>query len=832
MSNLKCHIDGVFCNLKQSPQLVITGWAVESCGEKVNFEAYTDNGESVDIHTTWSKRDDVVRRVKTAKNTKEPGFYIEVEDIRSMFKVYKGLEIYAVTRTEKKCVYSTKFADLYSDYKRNSISSYVDKVTIQGSKVIVTGWAYSRLNTEKIEVFNSRGKLVVGDIQRTMRSDVIKALNLDDETIKLGFEIVLNRQEIESDIFFVNIRNKAATKKHRVYLKKVEFDASFLGRCWNAVGPFQLVFNLRYLKQHGPRAFKHEIGKKIRGVSNDYEIWVKKNVLTSAELERQRRVSFAINPKFSIVIPLYNTPLDYLEELIESIVGQTYGNFQLCLADGSTDTAVGEFIHDKYGDDTRIEYKKLAENRGISMNTNEAFDMATGDFIMLCDHDDTIELDTLYEMTKAINENPDIDIIYTDEDKVTMDGTHYFEPHFKPDFNLDYLRSTNYICHIFVVRKSIVDQVGTLRSEYDGAQDFDFILRCSEQADVIHHIPKILYHWRSHPASTAGNPESKLYAYEAGRKAVEAHYNRIGMDATVTMTENYGHYRTQFAIKDNPLVSIIIPNKDQVKLLDDCITSIYEKTTYKNFEVIVVENNSTEDKTFKYYETIQKKYENLRVITWEHAFNYSAINNYAVQYANGEYLLLLNNDIEVITPTWMEEMLGYCQREDVGVVGARLMYNDGAVQHAGVIIGLGESRTAGHIVGDFNYCELTYQEKMRSAQNLSAVTGACLMTKKSIYTQLNGLDEENFKVAFNDVDYCLRVRELGKLVVYNAYISLYHHESVSRGYEQKSGNAERFAREVKNFKERWGSLIEKGDPYYNKNMTLDSGYCTVRLTKN
>lgn len=831
MSNMKWHIESVSCDLKQKPQLEISGWIIEKQGEKVDFQVMADNGKHVPFFVTWEKRQDVTKAVKAAKGQKTPGFCIQIDDIRSLFKVYRELKLYAVTKTEKKCIYSRKFSEIYKDYKAGTLSLCIDKVTLQGKKVIVTGWMYSKLGKEVFNVFDGKGKPVNYTMERTSRPDVLAALKIKEDKM-LGVEIILNVDDINGQRFSICVKNKATQKKYIVNLRKVAFDATLPGRCWNAVGPRQILWNMRYVKHNGFIEFKHEMGKKIRGVSTDYEIWLKKKQLSEAELERERNEEFVFCPKYSIVIPLYNTPLNYLEELIESIVGQTYENFQLCLADGSTQEDVGDFIRKKYGKDSRIVYRKLTENRGISMNTNEAVDMADGDFIMLCDHDDTIALNTLYEMTKAVNENPEIDVIYTDEDKVTMDGKHYFEPHFKPDFNLDYLRSTNYICHIFVVKKNIVDEVGTLRSEYDGAQDYDFILRCCEKAKVIHHIPKVLYHWRSHPASTAGNPESKLYAYEAGRKAVEAHYKRLGIDATVVMTENYGHYRTQFTIEGQPLISIIIPNKDQIRMLDNCLTSIYEKTSYKNYEIIIVENNSTEEKAFKYYERAAKRHSNLRVITWKDEFNYAAINNYAVPYAKGDYLLLLNNDVEVITPTWLEEMLGYCQREDVGVVGARLMYNDNAVQHGGVIIGLGESRTAGHIVGDYHYPELTYQEKMRSAQDLSAVTGACLMTKKNIYQELGGLDEEKFKVAFNDVDYCLRVRELGKLVVYNAYVSLYHHESVSRGYEQKSGNVQRFEREVQNFKERWGAFIEKGDPYYNENMTLDSGYCTVRLISN
>ncbi len=502
-------------------------------------------------------------------------------------------------------------------------------------------------------------------------------------------------------------------------------------------------------------------------------------------------------------------------------------NFQLCLADGSDNSRTGDYIRENYGTDKRIQYKLLENNAGISENTNEAIKMATGEFIMFSDHDDTLAPNALFEIVKEMNEHPGTDVVYTDEDKVTMDGKRYFDPHFKPDFNLDMLRCNNYICHIFVVKREILEQVGMLRKEFDGAQDFDFILRCCEKAENIRHVAKILYHWRNHPASTAGNPESKMYAYEAGRNAVQAHYDRIGMKAEVSMTEQWGRYRTKLFVEGEPLVTIIIPNKDHKKELKTCVDSLFEKTSYQNFEILIIENNSTGKEIFAYYKELEAAHENVRVLTWEKEFNYSAINNFGAEHARGEYLLLLNNDIEVKTENWMEEMLSYCQREDVGIVGAKLLFPNEKIQHAGVILGMGPSGTAGHLFYNFPGDQFVYAGRSQTTQDLSAVTAACMMVKKELYQKVGGMDEA-FQVAFNDIDFCLRVRETGKLVVFQAYAELYHHESLTRGYETSQKNKKRFKEEIKLFKTRWKDILEAGDPYYNPNLTLRRSDCTLR----
>ena len=499
----------------------------------------------------------------------------------------------------------------------------------------------------------------------------------------------------------------------------------------------------------------------------------------------------------------------------------------MCIADGSPRGESRERLIKRYADrDTRFKYVILGENKGISGNTNAAMDMAQGDFLVLADHDDTLTPDALFECVKAMNEDPLYDVIYSDEDKLDMDGQALFDPHFKPDFNPDLLTSVNYICHLFVVNRNLVEAIGGFRQEFDGAQDYDFIFRCTEQARKVHHIPKVLYHWRCHMNSTASNPESKMYAFEAGARVIKAHYDRMGIAVdSVEKGVDYGIYHTRFHLDEEPLVSVIIPNKDHRADLDLCLTSLLDKGTYRNLEVIVVENNSTEPETFDYYEELQEKRKNVRVVTWKREFNFSAINNYGVTFAHGEYLLFLNNDVEVIEPDVIREMLGYARRDDVGIVGARLLYQDDTIQHAGVVIGFGG--IAGHTFIGLHQAENSYFHRAMCAQDYSAVTAACMMSKRSLFDQVGGFREE-LAVAFNDIDYCLKIRSLGKKVVYNPYALLYHYESKSRGLEDTPEKVERFNREVARFIGYWPEIVINGDPYYNPNLTLRKSNFALR----
>ena len=550
------------------------------------------------------------------------------------------------------------------------------------------------------------------------------------------------------------------------------------------------------------------------------------------EAKRQRETRFPREITFSILVPLYNTPEKFLREMIASVQAQTYERWELCMADGSDGDHqdVGRICQEYAAADSRIKYRKIERNLGISGNTNVCFEMATGEYIGLFDHDDLLHPSVLYEYMKVICEQG-ADYIYCDE--VTFEGDsidNMLTIHFKPDFSIDNLRANNYICHFSVFSEKLLEESGLFRSEYDGSQDHDMILRLTARAKKIVHVPKILYYWRSHPASVAADIGAKTYAIDAAKRAVLAHLKSCGLEGSVESTRAFPTiFRIKYKIKGRPKISIIIPNRDHVDDLKRCVDSILNKSTYENYEILVVENNSEKPETFEYYRLLESQ-PKVRVLTYKEAggFNYSRINNFAAREADGEYLLLLNNDTKVITREWLEELLMYAQREDVGAVGAKLYYSDNTIQHAGIVIGLGAHRSAGHTHHLLPRENLGYMGRLCYAQDVSAVTGACLMVRKEIYDRVGGLDE-SFTVALNDVDFCLRVRRLGLLNVFTPFAELYHYESKSRGLDKDGESAKRYEREVAAFRERWKEELEKGDPYFNPNFSLDHATYELRM---
>lgn len=589
------------------------------------------------------------------------------------------------------------------------------------------------------------------------------------------------------------------------------------GRLLGRLSPYTIQKGLRYLKHYGPKEFWVRLHERFEPEEVPYGPWYDAYAPTREELEKQKKRKWKYAPKISVVVPAYETPEKFLCQMIDSLLEQTYENWELCIVDASPGNASMEYVLREYANrDSRIQWKKLEKNLGIAENTNAAFAMASGDFVGLLDHDDLLAPNALYEIAAALEKEPDIDVLYTDEDKVRGDSLEHFQPHLKPDFNLDLLRSNNYICHFFVAKRTLVEQVGGFLAVFDGAQDHDFIFRCVEQAEHIHHIPEILYHWRTHQSSTADNPDSKRYAFEAGRRAVEANLERCGLKGQVSHTKDYGFYRVTYPVQGRPFVSIIIPNKDAKEDLEKCVNSILTKSTYENYEILIVENNSAGSEIFAYYKQLSQN-PKIRLLRWKHPFNYSAINNYAASKAKGEYFLFLNNDTEVITPGWIEELLGFCQRKDTGIVGAKLYYGNNTIQHAGTVIGIGG--IAGNMFVDMDRERSGYMHKASIIQDLSAVTAACMMVKRKVFEQVHGFEEE-LAVAFNDVDFCLRVRELDYLVVYNPYVELYHYESKSRGTEDSKEKVRRFQSEIEFMRCRWEVLLKKGDPYYNKNLSL------------
>lgn len=822
----------------------------------------------------------------------------------------------------------------------------VDIALAREGELMLQGWAFGSNPEEevKLTVVDQAGNPVPGTTVSSVRRDEVVNAFFGDYVKAhgalqrdLGFDVHTPYAQGETRILVLQADGQTKRVKFTDHILE-EFNSVAHRKREKLLALFHwetVEVAWEYFQKHGLRALFKKSVHKIQNIQDDYDYneWYKKVRITDEELAKQREsaADFAMQPTFSIVIPVYATPEKFLRRMLDSIREQTYPKFEVCLVDATPyakiqhDPTQGrtpqEVLAEYAAADSRFRYATLTENLGIAENTNAAIRMATGDFIVLADHDDELEPQALYECVRAINAHPDVQVLYSDEDKVDFEDIYYFEPHFKTDFNPDLLRSVNYICHLFVARRSLLDAIAETaadgqkiyeRSAYDGAQDYDLILRATEKAQAMErarlvscanasadnavtnpqpaiaaalnpldqallrqgrftssniiHIPMVLYHWRAHQASTAQHPEAKLYAFEAGARAVYDHCKRIGLPVKkVEQGITYGFYHPIYE-NQQPLISVVIPNKDHSADLDKAITSL-AAGNYKNLEFIIVENNSDQAETWAYYEALKKRFPEelpadfvdpatsgalstsetstaesnsaasksaqvsvyhgaaasvlpqpvVKVVKWDGPFNYSAINNYGVQFTHGQYLLFLNNDIEEIDPDSIDEMIGYVQREDVGICGARLLYPDEDIQHAGVIMGMGG--IAGAAFVRTHDSDLSYMHRAKCIQDYSCVTAACLLTKRSLFDAVGGFTEK-LAVAFNDVDYCMKVRALGKLVVYNPYAKFYHYESKSRGMEDTPEKLARFHSEILTFGTTWKDILRDGDPYYSPALTF------------
>ena len=599
----------------------------------------------------------------------------------------------------------------------------------------------------------------------------------------------------------------------------------------------------------GPRGVVRKIGYKKRERAAMAQFGTD-SFPTPEQAAAERQAVFPRMVKISILVPLWNNKREFQIEMLDSVMNQTYENWELCLADGSDEehSYIGDICRE-YAERSggRIVYQHLEKNGGIAGNTNACLALATGEYIGLLDQDDILHPSVLYEYVKAINEQG-ADYLYCDETTFKSgDINKMLTMHFKPDFAPDNLRANNYICHFSVFARELLDGNELFRTKFDGSQDHDMILRLTDNAKRIVHVPRLMYYWRSHSGSVASGIDAKPYAIEAAKGAVAEHMRKHGYEHfKIESTRAFETiFRIRYQIIGTPKITIVIPNKDHVEDLRRCVSSIIEKSTYDNYEIIIVENNSTTSEIKEYYsqllgcgyDTALKESEDaalhsednkIAIVTYKGEFNYSAVNNLGVSYASGEYILLLNNDTEVITVNWMEELLMYAQRQDVGAVGAKLYYGDKTIQHAGVVIGLGAHRTAGHTHYKQHRQNLGYMGRLCYAQNVTAVTGACLLVKKSLFEEVGGLDEE-FAVSLNDVDFCLKLREKGLLNVWTPFAELFHYESISRGLDDQGEKAERYNRESEKFREKWRQVLEAGDPYYNPNFSLDRSDFSLRV---
>ena len=548
---------------------------------------------------------------------------------------------------------------------------------------------------------------------------------------------------------------------------------------------------------------------------------IKKEFYLTDELRKEQESKvFSFMPLISVIVPVYNTDSTLLTEMIQSVLDQSYQKWELCLADGSDDqhNYVGGICQRYASQDARIKYSKLEKNLGISGNTNAAILMSNGDYIALLDNDDLLAQGALYEVALAINETG-ADFLYSDEATFNVKPSDSDSMHFKPDYSPDYLRALNYICHLSVIERKLADRVGLYDPAYDGSQDYDFTLRVTENAKKIHHISKPLYYWRIHAGSVADDISAKPYAYEAAKRAVESHLERIGLKGKVEYSRAVPAMRVIYQLEAHPLVSIIIPTCDHSDLLKQCIDSIFSLSTYDNYELIICENNSKDPESFRYYDSI-KNDPRVHIVTYEGGFNFSRINNFARRYASGEHLLFLNNDIKIITPQWIEEMLMFTQRNDVGACGIKLLYPDDTVQHGGIAMGI--CGCAANLCPLYPREHEGYMSRLAVASDMSACTAACLMVKANSFDEVGGFDEE-LAVSFNDVDLCLKLRDKGLLVVFNPVAEAYHYESRSRGYDKSREKKKRMEREKQLLAQKWPSYYEEGgDPYYNRNFGKNS----------
>jgi glycosyltransferase involved in cell wall biosynthesis len=584
---------------------------------------------------------------------------------------------------------------------------------------------------------------------------------------------------------------------------------------------------------------RHYIMSKADGIDylpTDYAMWLQTHALTDEKVNwiRIDIESLTYKPTISIIMPVYNIDEIWLRKAIDSVLAQLYPHWELCIVDDASTKAHVRMTLEEYARrDNRIRVHYLASNKGMAIAYNEALSLATGEFIGTLDHDDELTQDALYENVKLLNANPNLDMIYSDEDKIDVNN-HRSQPFFKPDYCPDLLLSLNYICHFTIFRRSIVTQIGGFRAGFDGSQDYDLILRFIQETQSIAHIPRILYHWRQVSGSVAAGSDAKPYAYSSGQKALTDYLERNQIAGSVETACFLGSYRVKRAIISPEQVSILIPFKDKADILSKCVSSILEKTDYQNYEIVLINNQSTEESTYDYLDSLAK-IPKIRLLNYGEPFNFSAINNFAAQQAAGHYLLLLNNDTEVISEEWLSAMIEHGQRSEVGIVGAKLLYPNRTIQHAGIVMGLGtgEYAIAGHAFRHFSWEHEGYFGFANLIRNYSAVTGACMLVRKAVYEELGGLDEEHLTIAFNDVDFCLRAREKGYLVVYTPYALLYHHESLSRGNDNDlkitdPSKYERVIAELAYMESRWKTYIDN-DPFYSKHLTRDGEDFGIRI---
>lgn len=812
-------------DLRDSNRLIIQTGSCRDYMKDVKAVSYV-NGIETEVEIVENPHTPLLFVYKNA----EPEFDGEYNLCINLPEKVKNVKIILTKDTYPSGIEEINISSAQIEYLRNLIE--INLIGVQADErtktIKITGWAESA-GELKLSVYAEKKELEYKADYFT-RADMVSRYFEGELNRNCGFELTVEDTDVRSIRITSEsggrrgsigvVVNRASSGQQRRSVRLAEDKRNdYITRARNYIAMYGM-------KRFIVKAVGKLTGKSIKDPTNIYFNKINPN---EARLKEQRDYKFASNYKFSILIPVYRPDVKFFTLMLDSIVAQTYDNWQICLADGSGDGYTVENVVkpyvEKYGED-KVKYIKLENNLGIAENTNAAMRMADGDFIVFGDHDDELHPTALFECMRELERYPQADFIYSDEDKIIEATGHHTEAHFKSDLNMELLRSNNYICHLSVVKKSLADKVGGLYTQFNGSQDHDYVLRCVEKAECVRHIPRILYHWRINDNSTAKSASTKNYANTAGVNAVSAHLKRMGIDGEVKNGVAPGFYDIRYKLTEKPLVSVMIPNKDHLDDLTRCLESMENVNNYHNVEYIVVENNSVLEDTFEGYKELEKKYgDKFKLVKWDGIFNYSAINNFGARYAKGEYILLLNNDTSVIEPDSLRCMLAQCQRAEVGIVGAKLLYDDDTVQHAGVIIGY--QGVAGHAFTGMGDDVYGYFARAVLSQELSAVTAACLLTKRSVFDEVGGLDE-SFEVAFNDIDYCMKVRAAGYKIIYDPHAKLHHYEYKSRGAEDTGKKQERFGGEIMHFIDKWRAALIAGDMYYNPNLELVGELYTIK----
>ncbi len=789
MSGNKFVVQEGHFHIADKNRYVLTGWFEEKPKQR-QFSVCLDN-EKLEIQVRCLK-DDSVRQKYAKYDLKVSEEYVIIAKLPRNLAKYRRLCLYLADGSP---VYERRVSQLSK--LQGKLNYRITSIQSTGASCVINGWAASE-KPIKINVFDQAEELVKCEVSHFPKPDAAMEFRESEELYDCGFSVTVP----------VNGRKK-------MILQITDGEHS-VKRAFRAVDRNRLMLYIKkadyYLKRNGwKKTCKRAVNElyELAGDTGNYTKWRTKNLPSQKELERQRQDAGTFRPLIYVITPYKDSA--HFMETVRSVTDQTYNHWKWVLVCTPAEkpklarqlhTCVPKgWVRLLVSDETAEIQQK------ITLAVDEMLaGMQKHTWMTFLSSSDTLEPDAFYRCVKMMEKEPDMDMCYTDEDQISDDGKVYSEPAFKSDFNIDLLRAVNYIGHLLLIRQDVVQKAGRWNPAYQSDASYDYALRAAETASHIGHLPRVACHVREKAGRTS----------DAGVRILNAHYARIGLPADAKPAGIPRIYRTAYHWKEQPLVSINIPNKDHIDDLDTCVQSVLSKCTYPNYEIVIIENNSVQESTFAYYEKLQEQDDRIRVIYWKEAFNYSKITNFGVSQSDGEYILLLNNDTEVISPDFMEEMLGYCMRDDVGICGARLFYFDDTIQHAGVIVGLGG--ICGEGFQGFEKENGGYQNRIFCPQDYSAVTAACLMTKKSVFEQVGGMDAD-FQIAYNDIDYCLKVRRSGKLVVYNPFAMLHHYEYKSRGTENTAEKLARYNREVDLFTSRWADIISAGDPYYNPNLT-------------